>query len=126
MANYTIKLNGPIQVFDINNNLIVNQVLTGISCPVTDYSQGSVSFSATAVALPLPAAQTNFIALQNIGTATAVVSWVPTSGSGAIVQNLGVSSGAYVVQVGTVAASGVSAITVSCAAATTISYLLGG
>jgi hypothetical protein len=126
MANYTIKLFGPIQVFDINNNLIVNQTLTGISTPVTDYSQGSLTISAAAAAIPLPATQTNFVYLQNIGTATAVVSWVPTSGAGAIVQNLGVSSAASVIQVGTVAASGVSAITVSCAAATTISYLLGG
>jgi hypothetical protein len=126
MANYTIKLLGPIQVFDVNNNLIVNQTLTGIQTPVTDYAQGSLSVSAAASAIALPVSPTNFIYLQNIGTATAVVSWVPQGGAGAIVQNLTVSSAAMVVQAGAASNSGVTAITVSCAAATTVSYLLGG
>jgi len=126
MANYTIKLFGPIQVFDSSNNTILNQPLTNLVVPVTDYSAGSLSVSAAAAAIPLPAAQTNFAYLQNLGTAVAVVSWTPQSGSGAIVQNLGISSAMSVMQVGTAAATGVSAITVSCAASTTVSYILGG
>jgi hypothetical protein len=126
MSNYTIKLNGPIQVFDSSNNQIFAQPLTGISVPVTDYSEGTIAVSAAAAAITLPVSPTNFIYLQNIGTAAAVVSWVPQGGSGAIVQSLGVSSVTGAMQVGTTTASGVTAITVSCAAATTISYILGG
>src|SRR5260370_2724908 len=121
MSNFTIQLNGPISVFDINGNLVLSQTLTGIKTPVSNYSQGRLAISAAAAALPLPASQTNFVYLQNIGTATAVVSWVPNGGSGAIVQNLGVSSTTGVMQVGTTAATGASAITVSCAAATVVS-----
>lgn len=126
MSAYTIKLNGPIQVFDVNNNLVTSLTLTGIQTPVTDYAQGSLAVSAAAAAISLPVSPTNFIYLQNIGTATAVVSWVPQGGAGAIVQNLTVSSAAMVIQAGSAANTGVTAITVSCAAATTVSYLLGG
>jgi len=126
LMSYTIKLNGPIQVFDSNNNTIFTQPLTGISVPVTDYSQGSLSVSAAAAAIPLPATNTNFAYLQNVGTATAVVSWTPQGGSGAIVQDLGVSSAMAAMQVTQSGVTGVTAITVSCAAATTVSYILGG
>ena len=126
LMSYTIKLNGPIQVFDSSNNTIFTQPLTGISVPVTDYSQGSLSVSAAAAAIPLPATNTNFAYLQNVGTATAVVSWTPQGGSGAIVQDLGVSSAMAAMQVTQSGVTGVTAITVSCAAATTIAYILGG
>ena len=126
MSNFTIKLNGPIQVLDSSNNLILNASLSNLVVPVTDFSQGSLSVSAAAAALPLPATVENFVFLQNVGTAVAVVSWVPQGGAGVIVQNLGVSSSAAVLQVGTTTSSGVTAITVSCAAATTVSYILGG
>lgn len=125
MSNYTIQLNGPISVYDVNGNQIFSQNLT-VKTPVNNYGEGSISVSAAASALVLPASQTNFAYLQNLGTAVAVVSWVPNGGSGAIVQNLGVSSTMAVAQVGTTAATGVSSITVSCAAATTLAYILGG
>jgi hypothetical protein len=126
MSAYTIKLSGPIQIYDVNLNLVANVTLTGIQTPVTDFSQGSLSVTTAAAAIPLPASPTNFIYMQNIGTATAVVSWVPQGGAGAIVQNLTVSSAAMVIQAGSAGNTGVTAITVSCAATTTVSYLLGG
>jgi hypothetical protein len=126
MSNYSIKLLGPIQVVDAGNNTIFNQTLSNITVPVTDYSQGSLTVSAAAAAITLPVSPTNFIWLQNIGTATAVVSWVPQGGSGAIVQNLGISSTAAAMQISQGVTTGVTAITVSCAAVTTVSYILGG
>ena len=126
MANFTIKLNGPLQVFDVNSNLVTTLTLTNIQTPVTDYAQGSLSVSAAAAAIPLPVSPTNFLYLQNVGTATAVVSWTPQGGAGAIVQNLTVSSAAMVIQAGSASNTGITALTVSCAAATTVSYLLGG
>jgi hypothetical protein len=126
VSNYSIVLNGPITVFDSANNVILSQTLTGIKTPVNSYAQGSISVSAAAAAISLPAAQTNFVYLQNVGTATAVVSFTPNGGSGAVFQNLTVSSAAMVVQSGSASNTGVSAITVSCAASTSIAYLLGG
>lgn len=126
MSNYSIQLNGPISVFDLNGNLVSSLTLTNIKTPVNSYAQGSISVSAAAAAITLPAAQTNFIYIQNIGTATAVVSLTPNGGSGVIFQNLTVSSAAMVIQSGSASNTGVSAITVSSAAAATLNYLLGG
>jgi hypothetical protein len=126
VSNYSIVLNGPITVYDSGNNLILSQTLTNLKTPVNSYSQGSISVSAAAAAISLPASQTNFAYLQNLGPGLAVVSWTPQSGSGAVVQDLGISSGMVVAQVATTAATGVSAITVSSSAAVTLNYLLGG
>lgn len=127
MSNFTIQLSGPIQVYDINSNLVATKNLTGLSVAVTDYVQGTLAISAAASAIALPVSPTNFMYLRNLGTATAAaVSWIPQGGSGAIVQNLGLSSTALVMQVGQGATTGITALTVSCAAATTIEYFLGG
>lgn len=126
MSNYNITLSGPISVYDLNSNLVTTKPLSGLTAAVTDYSSGSLSFSAAAAALPLPLSPTNFIYVRNLGTATAAVSWVPQGGSGAIVQNIGTSSFIMVGQVGQTGTTGVTAITASCAAACTIEYLLGG
>jgi hypothetical protein len=127
MSNFTIRLAGPIQVYDLSGNLVQSQTLTNLSVPVNNYSQGTITLSATSAALPLPASPTNFVYLQSLGTATAVaVSVIPTGGSGAVVQNLGVSSSFVIAQVGTTAATGVTGITVSCAAAVSLAYILGG
>lgn len=126
MSNFNIQLLGPIQVFDTNNNLVTTKSLTGLTVAVTDYVSGSLAFSAAATAIPLPVSPTNFVYLRNLGTTTAVVSWVPQGGAGAIVQTLGISSAAVVMQVGQTGATGVTAVTASCAAAMTIEYFLAG
>ncbi len=126
MANYNITLSGPINVVDINSNLVTTKPLSGLTAAVTDYSSGSVAFSASAVTIPLPLSPTNFIYLRNNGTAVAAVSWVPQGGAGAVVQNLGTSSAICTIQVGQGGTTGITALTASCAAACTIEYFLGG
>jgi hypothetical protein len=126
MANFNIVLNGPIQVFDLNNNLITTKSITGVTVPVSDYASGTLAVSAAAAAITLPVSPTNFMYLRNDGTAVAVVSWIPQGGSGVIVQNLGVSSTMSVAQVGQGGSTGITALTVSCAAATTVEYFLAG
>jgi hypothetical protein len=126
MANFNITLNGPIQVFDLNNNLVTSKTLTGLTVSVLDYTSGSIAFSAAATAITLPVSPTNFMYLRNDGTAVAVVSWIPQGGSGAIVQNLGISSAAAIIQVGQGGTTGITGLTVSCAASTTVEYFLAG
>jgi len=126
MPNFNIVLNGPIQVFDLNNNLITTKTITGVTVPVSDYASGTLAVSAAAAAITLPVSPTNFMYLRNDGTAVAVVSWIPQGGSGVIVQNLGVSSTMSVAQVGQGGSTGITALTVSCAAATTVEYFLAG
>lgn len=126
MANYNITLSGPIAVYDLNSNLVTTKVLSGLTSAVTDYSSGSLSFSAAATAIPLPLSPTNFLYLRNNGTAVAAVSWVPQAGAAAIVQNLGTSSFIMVGQVGQGGTTGISALTASCAAACSMEYFLAG
>lgn len=126
MANFNITLSGPISVVDINSNLVMTKPLSGLTAAVTDFSSGSVAFSASAVAIPLPFSPTNFIYLRNNGTAVAAVSWVPQGGAGAIVQNLGTSSFVCVGQAGQGGTTGITALTASCAAACTIEFVLAG
>lgn len=127
MPNFNITLNGPINITDsTSGNLITTKALTGLTCAVLDYSIGSIAFSAAATAITLPVSPTNFIYLRNDGTAVAAVSWIPQGGAGAVVQNLGTSSAIMVVQVGQGGTTGITGVTVSCAAACTIEYLLGG
>lgn len=126
MSNFTINLNGPIAVYDLNSNLITTKVLSGLTSAVTDYSMGTLSFSAAASAIPLPLSPTNFMYLRNTGTLVAAVSWVPQAGAATITQNLGTSSFICFGQVGQGATTGITALTASCAAAATIEYFLAG
>lgn len=124
--SYTAALNGSIAVVDSSNNLVTTKLLSGLSAIISDFSLGTVTVSAAAAAIPLPNSPTNVVYLKNDGTATAVVSWIPQGGSGAVVQTLGTSSAICVVQVGQGGSTGITALTVSSAAVCTVEYFLGG
>lgn len=128
MSNYNITLNGPISVVDLNNNLVTTKVLTGLTTAATDYSSGSISFSAAAAAIPLPLSPASFLYLRNDGTATASVSWrvQGVTAAAAVVQNLGPSSYIQFGQVATDGTTGITALTASCAAACSIEFFLAG
>jgi len=126
MSNYNITLNGPISVVDLNNNLVTTKVLTGLTTAATDYSSGSVTFSAAATAIPLPVSPASFLYLRNDGTATASVTWKVGTFAAVLPQNLGAGSYINFGQVATDGTTGITALTVSCAAACSVEYFLAG